>query len=61
MKRVIYAYFLLWEYTHYRDIINKPFRKYWRGAWRYYHTRKDWFERAQEIHRYEKRQLSEHR
>ena len=58
-KKIIYAYWIIYEYYHYRDFMKYGFIKHWRNAWRNYYVRPNWYKTAKEIHERQKREVEE--
>lgn len=58
-KKIIYAYWIIYEYYYYRDFMRYGFIAHWRRAWRNYYVRPNWYKIAQTIHERQKREVEE--
>ena len=51
MRRILYLYWIVYEYTHYRAVRNRhTLRGYIHKCFELYRTRPEWYERARNLH-----------
>ena len=51
MRRILYLYWIVYEYTHYRAVRNRhTLRGYIHKCFELYRTRPEWYERAWNLH-----------
>ena len=51
MRRILYLYWMVYEYTHYRAVRNRhTLRGYIHQCFELYRTRPEWYERARNLH-----------
>lgn len=56
MKKIVYAYWVIYEYIKYHKRFKYGFFRHWRNAWNAYHKRPYWYEEARKIHERQKRE-----